>query len=143
MTLNSGLFTSARGDWRTPQALFADLNDEFRFTLDACATPDNALIPRFFSPEEDALSQDWEGVVYCNPPYGREISRWTHKARTEAERGATVVCLLPSRTDTRWWHEDVMQASEIRFLRGRLHFDESGNRAPFPSAIAIFRGFTR
>jgi site-specific DNA-methyltransferase (adenine-specific) len=132
--------SSLRGDWSTPQETFDALHKEFGFTLDACATRESAKCPHYFTIEDNALTQSWDtvGAVYMNPPYGREIGKWIRKARLEGERGVTVVCLIPSRTDTRWWHEDVMKASEIRFIKGRLHFDERGP-APFPSAIVIFR----
>lgn len=135
---NGGLRSSERKDWATPQDFFDALNSEFGFTLDACATPETAKCPRYFTPEDDAFWQRWEGVVFMNPPYGRQIGRWIRKARQEAENGATVVCLIPSRTDTKWWHEDVMKAREIRFIPGRLYFDDGDGRAPFPSAIVVF-----
>lgn len=133
------MFSSARSDWATPQDLFGELDREFHFTLDACATPENAKCPAFFSPEQDALKQPWSGTVFMNPPYGREISTWVRKAYHEAKKGAKVVCLLPARTDTAWWHEHVMKAADIRFLRGRVKFGGSKNGAPFPSAVVVFR----
>jgi phage N-6-adenine-methyltransferase len=96
---------------------------------------------RFFTPVDDALSQDWHDTVFMNPPYGRQISSWVRKAYQEAQKGATVVCLVPSRTDTTWWHEWCMKG-EIRFIKGRLRFGGAKNSAPFPSAIVIFRGRT-
>lgn len=130
-------FSSKTDLWATPQALFDQLDREFGFTLDACATPDNAKCSMFYTREEDGLAQPWYGVVWCNPPYGREIGRWMRKARESAIAGATVVCLVPARTDTAWWHDDAAKG-EVRFLRGRLKFD--GNKdAPFPSAIVVFK----
>lgn len=139
MTVNAGLFSSARGDWATPQETFDALDAEFGFTLDACATAETAKCRWYFKPSVDALSQRWDGVVFMNPPYGREIGRWIQKAFEESQHGATVVCLIPSRTDTHWWHDYVMKAEEIRFIKGRLHFDGHENGAPFPSAVAVFR----
>jgi len=132
-------FSSAKDDWATPQAAFDLLNDEFHFTLDPCATPHNAKCSRFFTQAEDGLSQDWKTeMVFMNPPYGRAIGRWMGKAHSAAQQGATVVCLVPARTDTRWWHEFAMRG-ELRFLRGRLKFGGAHNSAPFPSAIVVFR----
>lgn len=131
------MFSSARGDWSTPQEFFDDLDAEFHFTLDVCATEATAKCPLFL--HENALEADWHGPAYMNPPYGRAIGAWLAKAYSESLRGVTVVCLIPSRTDTRWWHSYVMKAGEIRFIKGRLHFDGHKNAAPFPSAIAIFR----
>ena len=121
--------------WETPQDLFNMLDDEFHFDIDVCATSENAKCSKFFSPLDDGLSQDWQGVCWMNPPYGKEIGAWMKKAM-EAE--AIVVCLVPSRTDTKWWHEYAMKASEIRFIKGRLKFGDSKNSAPFPSAIIVF-----
>jgi phage N-6-adenine-methyltransferase len=136
---NPGVMSSVRSDWATPRKLFRVLDAEFHFTLDACATPMSATCGRFFTDKDSALDQDWTGVVWCNPPYGRVIGKWVEKAYRESRLGATVVCLLPARTDTRWWHAYVMYG-EIRFLQGRLGFDDSKRaRAPFPSAIVVFR----
>lgn len=136
---NEVMFSSRADDWETPQWLFDQLNAEFGFKLDVCATPDNAKCERYYTKAEDGLAQDWRGVCWMNPPYGREIGRWIEKAYKSSLGGVTVVCLLPSRTDTKWWHEYVMRG-EVRFLRGRLKFGGSKNSAPFPSAVVIFRG---
>ena len=135
MAINNILYSSESAVWETPQALFNKLNDEFHFDIDVCATPENAKCCKFFSPLDDGLSQDWQGVCWMNPPYGKKIVAWMKKA-LEAE--TTVVCLVPSRTDTKWWHEYAMKASEIRFIKGRLKFGDSKNSAPFPSAIIVF-----
>jgi phage N-6-adenine-methyltransferase len=137
-------FSSNTEMWETPQWLFDELNEEFDFDLDVCATAENAKCKRYFSPEEDGLSQEWRGKCWCNPPYGKTISRWLSKAVASCQEGALVVCLVPSRTDTAWWHHYVMKASEIRFFRGRLVFRETGDRpaqstAPFASAVVVFR----
>lgn len=141
--INNGLMTSNTELWETPKDFFDKINEEFGFTLDACAMPFNAKLPNYFTPEQDALKQSWEGVVWMNPPYGRVIKDWMAKAVNEWRNGATVVCLVPARTDTAWWHDYAM-LGEIRFLRGRLKFiDENGgsqNSAPFPSALVIYRG---
>lgn len=118
---------SQRLDWRTPAALYAELDREFHFTMDPC--PSN--------PKLDGLKMKWTGVVYCNPPYGRMIGNWVRKAYYSCVDGATVVLLLPARTDTRWFH-DYLQDAELRFIKGRLHFDDRGP-APFPSMIAVLR----
>lgn len=126
-------------DWSTPQDTFDELNKEFNFTLDVCATQDNTKCDKFYSPEQDGLSQEWRGVCWMNPPYGRQIKFWMAKAYTSSLEGATVVCLVPARTDTAWWH-DYATKGEIRFLRGRLKFGGSKNGAPFPSAVVVFKG---
>jgi phage N-6-adenine-methyltransferase len=132
-------FSSKSGLWETPLAFFQRLDHEFGFTLDACALPANAKCSRYYTPADDGLAQHWKGVVWMNPPYGREISRWVEKAYRSSQEGATVVCLLPARTDTAWWHTYVMRAAEIRLVRGRLKFSNAAHSAPFPSAVVIFR----
>ena len=131
-------FSSATDEWETPQGLFDELSWLFGgFTLDPCATAKNAKCARFFTRAEDGLAQRWEGKVFLNPPYGRAIGRWVQKAYEESRSGALVVCLLPARTDTRWWQEYVKRG-QVWFLRGRLKFGDARNSAPFPSAIVIF-----
>ena len=116
-------FSSESNDWATPQKLFDDLNTEFGpFDLDVCAEAWNAKCTRFFSPSDDGLLQPWSGRCWMNPPYGRQIGRWIEKAYREAGNGCTVVCLIPARTDTSYWHTYVMKADVIRFLRGRIYF---------------------
>jgi phage N-6-adenine-methyltransferase len=132
-------FSSATDLWATPQAFFDVLHREFRFTLDVCALPENAKCAAFYTPEINGLAKRWRGVCWMNPPYGRQIGLWMRKAYVSAECGATVVCLVPARTDTAWWHDFVAKASEVRFVRGRLKFGASKNAAPFPSAVVVFR----
>ena len=130
-----------RLDWETPGDFFRQLDHEFRFTVDVCSTHENAKCARHFTVEDDGLLQDWAGeVCWMNPPYGKEIGAWMAKARAEAMRGATVVCLVPARTDTAWWHDSVEGKAEVRFVRGRLRFGDASNPpAPFPSAVVIYR----
>lgn len=129
--------SSATPEWATPQDFFDTMNTTHRFDLDVCATPENAKCARFFTKEQDGLAQEWNGKVWMNPPYGREIGKWVRKAYESAQRGATVVCLLPARTDTAWWH-DYCEKGRYRFLRGRLKFGGSRNSAPFPSVVVTF-----
>jgi phage N-6-adenine-methyltransferase len=130
-------FSSETDTWATPQDFFDELNEEFNFTLDPCCLPSSAKCDKYYTPEDDGLSKSWDGeVVFMNPPYGREIGKWMKKA---SEAKATVVCLVPSRTDTRWWHDYAMKG-DIRFIKGRLKFGDATNSAPFPSAVVIFRG---
>lgn len=136
-------YSSEKDDWETPPAFFAQLDEEFGFTLDVCATADNAKCARYFSPEEDGLAQDWgNNVCWMNPPYGRVvIKRWMKKAFEAAKAGATAVCLIPARTDTSsWWWEYVIRG-EVRFIRGRIKFVGGNSSAPFPSAVVVFRPF--
>lgn len=135
-------FSSASNDWETPAWLFEELDEIFGFTLDPCASAATAKCDKFYTIEDDGLSKHWLGeVVFMNPPYGREIASWMRKAHKEHCKGVTVVCLVPARTDTKWWHDYVMQASEIVFIKGRIKFLHNGEElssAPFPSAIVIF-----
>lgn len=143
--LSPALTSSRKHDWTTPRPFFAELHAEFRFTLDACAHDRNACLPRYFSPEDDALKQSWAGErVWMNPPFGSEIHRFVHKAHDEAYSDAElVVCLLPARTDTRWWHAYVMRSAEVRFIRGRLMFGgdhaAQSHNAPFPCAVVVMQ----
>jgi len=131
-------YSSDRISWDTPPDLFERLDRVFCFTLDPCATPHNALCQVYFTPEQNGLAHDWSGHrVFMNPPYGREISKWVEKAYSESLSGAIVVCLLPARTDTAWWHDFVMKG-QVVFIRGRLRFSGSAKDAPFPSAIVVF-----
>ncbi len=136
--LTSGLTSSNTDQWATPQYLFDILDREFHFTLDVCADETNHKCERYFTKEQDGLLQKWEGVCWMNPPYGKTIGRWMEKARLSARGGAVVVCLIPARTDTRWWVENVCEASECRFIAGRVKFGDADVGAPFPSVIVVF-----
>ena len=141
--LNQGLFSSEKQDWCTPQQFFDELDAEFHFVLDAAATHQNSKCKRCFTPEDDGLIQNWDvGAVYCNPPYGKEIGLWVKKAYEEAQKGVTIVMLIPARTDTKYFHEYIYHKAEIRFVKGRLKFtDENGvskGTAPFPSMVVIY-----
>ena len=135
-------YSSKTNEWSTPQVFFDELDKEFNFTLDPCATSENAKCTKYFTVEDDGLKQDWsKDVVFMNPPYGREIKYWVQKAYEESLKGATIVCLIPSRTDTAYWHNYIFgKADDIRFIKGRLKFGDSKNPAPFPSAIIIYKG---
>lgn len=136
--ITRGLFSSATDMWETPQNFFDELDKEFHFSCDVCATRENAKCAKFYTPEQDGLKQTWGGgTLWMNPPYGREIGKWVKKA---SESNATVVCLLPARTDTRWFHDYIYGKAEIRFVRGRLKFGGGKNSAPFPSMVVVFRG---
>ena len=135
-------YSSKTNEWSTPQEFFDELDKEFNFTLDPCATSENAKCTKYFTVEDDGLKQDWSNdIVFMNPPYGRDIKYWIKKAYGESLNGATVVCLIPSRTDTAYWHNYIFgKADDIRFIKGRLKFGGSKNPAPFPSAIIIYKG---
>lgn len=124
-------------EWATPQAFFDELDREFGFTLDVCATDENHKCENYYTIKDDGLLQPWHGVVWCNPPYGRHIKYWVRKAYETSLTGTRVVMLLPARTDTAYWHDYVMKG-EVRFIRGRLKFNDGKNSAPFPSAVVIF-----
>ena len=132
--INKGLFTSSKQSYSTPKALYAELNAEFNFDDDPCPIGE----PEPFY-KEDGLARAWGNRVFINPPYGKTIVSWIKRAYKEYLQGKTIVLLIPSRTDTRWWHDYIMKATEIRFLKGRLKFGDSKYNAPFPSAIIIFR----
>lgn len=136
----SVMFSSATDLWATPQDFFDKLNDEFNFTLDVCALSYNAKCKCYYTPEENGLLMPWFGVCWCNPPYGRGISHWVKRAYISSLNGATVVMLLPARTDTSWFHDYIYNKAEIRFIKGRLKFGDSVNPAPFPSMVVVFRG---
>lgn len=134
--------TSNKDDWETPQALFDTLDAEYHFTLDPCATHENAKCSKHYTVEENGLLRSWEGeTVFCNPPYGRDISKWVEKCYLESAH-ATVVMLIPARTDTAYFHDYIYhKANRIKFIRGRLKFEVGGaamNSAPFPSMIVEF-----
>ena len=139
--MNQGLFTSMTCEWETPQDLFSELDAEFHFTLDPCSTDANAKCEKHYTKEQDGLKQDWAGeTVYCNPPYGREMPKWIKKCSDHAKNGGTAVMLIPARTDTKAFHELIYKKAEIRFLRGRVKFNNYKWNAPFPSMVVIFRG---
>lgn len=144
--MNSALLSSKKMDWCTPKDFFDTLDKEFHFVLDAAATDKTAKCSLYYTPETDGLSQSWNhgGSVFCNPPYGREIGKWVRKAYEESKSGATIVLLIPARTDTNYFHEYIYGKAQIRFVRGRLRFtDDNGNvadPAPFPSMVVIYNG---
>lgn len=164
MSINQGMFTSSTDDWETPQNFFDKLNQEFEFKIDVCANSENAKCNKYYDSENDGLIHEWNGSVWMNPPYGEPeqpckknckkkkcvnrgyhihkyipgVIDWTKKAYLSSLNGATVVCLLPARTDTKWFHEYCTKG-EIRFIRGRLKFGGAKWNAPFPSMVVIFK----
>ena len=133
---NKTMFSSLSDLWATPQDFFNKLNEEFHFTLDPCANDENHKCDKYYTEKENGLIQDWTNeIVFCNPPYGREIGKWVAKC---AESKCLSVMLIPARTDTRWFHQYIYNKSEIRFIKGRLKFGNSKNSAPFPSMVVIF-----
>jgi len=137
--ITKGMMTSNTYEWETPQDLFDFYDRRFCFDCDVCATEKNTKVPsQFFTKELNGLKQEWYWNNWMNPPYGRTIGKWLKKAYEESELGKLVVCLLPARTDTKWWQEYVMKSDSIHFIKGRLKFGGQTNSAPFPSAIAIF-----
>lgn len=142
MKMNVSLmFSSEKDNWETPNDLFKELNDEFKFNLDPCATNENAKCDKYYTINEDGLMQDWGGYnVFCNPPYGKEIKKWVKKCYDESKKENTkVVLLIPARTDTSYFHDYIYEkAKEVRFIRGRLKFSNNKYNAPFPSMIIVF-----
>lgn len=135
------LFSHSSDEWETPNDLFQKLNEEFHFTLDACASDDNHKCDNYYTKENDGISKNWGGrTVFCNPPYS-EIAKWVEKCYREGTKdNTTVVMLIPARTDTRYFHNFILHRSEIRFVEKRVKFGGSKWNAPFPSMIVIFRG---
>ncbi len=131
-------FSSATEMWATPQDFFDKYHEEFYFQTDVCASEENAKCENFYTEEMDGLSQEWNGTCWMNPPYGRAIKSWMQKAYESSLDGATVVCLVPARTDTAWWHDYAVKG-DIEFIRGRLKFGGHKNSAPFPSAVVVFK----
>ena len=145
------MFSSKSDEWETPLDLFNELDREFNFTLDPCATDENHKVKKYYTKKDNGLIKSWAGeVVFVNPPYGRSIGKWVEKSYYEAQN-ATVVMLIPARTDTSYFHDYIYHNAEIRFLRGRIKFinralpswREDGNfkisGAPFPSMIVVFK----
>lgn len=130
--LNRVVFSSATNHWKTPNEVFDGLHREFNFQDDPC--PLNSLI--------DGLARDWKSPAFVNPPYS-DLKQWSSKAWAEAQKGSTVVMLIPSRTDTKWWHDYILKATEIRFIKGRLKFSGCKFNAPFPSCVVVFNGLPR
>ena len=144
MSLNQGMMTSNSDEWTTPSALFRALDRRFGFELDPAATAENALCPMYFTKEDSGLLKSWRPWrTFVNPPYSA-IRPWMRKCAQEAEKGCPLICaLIPARTDTFWWHEYVMTADLIHFLKGRLKFGDGAGSAPFPSALAFWFGLGR
>lgn len=139
--INNGLFTSKTNQWATPQNFFDKLNAQYDFELDVCADKTNHKVKKYYSEQDNGLIQPWAPYrCWMNPPYGRVIGHWMKKAYDESQLGALVVCLVPARTDTAWWHNYAMKG-KIEFIRGRLKFGDGKNSAPFPSAVVTFVPF--
>ena len=136
-----GVFLHESDEWGTPKEFYEELDKEFNFNLDPCSTEENHKCPFYFTKENDGLSKNWGGYrVFCNPPYS-DIAKWVEKCYWEGHKENTLVCLLiPSRTDTKYFHDFIYNRAEIRFVKGRLKFGDSKNSAPFPSMLVIFYG---
>jgi phage N-6-adenine-methyltransferase len=133
------IYSSRSEQWGTPQDLFDTLHREFRFNLDAAASKENAKCERFYTKEDNGLMRPWDDSTFLNPPYGKNIGQWMHKAALEGLH-VTVVALVPARTDTDWFHRSVWGvAAELRFIKGRLRFEGGNHSATFPSVVVVFR----
>lgn len=139
-------FSSKKEDWETPKELFLELHQRFGFDLDAAASEQNAKLEKYYTKEDDALLQKWEGNVFCNPPYkrGGTLFKWVSKAYEEYKRdpNRVIVLLIPARTETKYFHDLIFGKATVEFLKGRLKFEIDGiphpHNAPFPSAIVIY-----
>lgn len=139
--MEKALFSTGSTEWETPDDLFDILDQEYMFNLDVCATAQNTKCKNYYTKEQDGLSREWIGKVWCNPPYGREIGKWVNKAWNSyrTNKDSTIVMLLPARTDTKWIHDPIFKNADIIFLKGRLKFGgSSNNSAPFPSMLVVF-----
>ena len=137
------MFSSVDMSWETPIDIFNELNSEFKFTLDPCASDTNHKCDKYYTEADDGLSKSWKDEnVFVNPPYGRELSKWVEKCYKESiESDGKIVMLIPARTDTKYFHKYIYHKSEIRFLKGRIKFLQNGevlNSAPFPSMVVIY-----
>lgn len=125
-----------RTDWETPQWLFDQLDQEFHFDLDVCATQQNRKCIDFIGP--DSLVRTWFGTCWMNPPYGQEIGEWIKLAYDYAAAGkGTVVCLLPVRSNNAWWRYVI--EGEVRFLRKKVRFVDAPSESMFPNVVVVFR----
>lgn len=140
----TGKFDSVRQDWATPQELFDEVNKEFNFTLDAAASSENTKVKdQYFTAEDNALVKDWgTHTVWLNPPYGNKsgsLQDWVKKAHLASTKGATVVMLIPARTNTNWFHDICLAKGEVRFVRGRPKFGDAIHGLPQPLCYIIFK----
>lgn len=150
----STAMSSLDDTWSTPRSFYLKVDEEFNFTLDAAALQSSTLVVmNWYGPDhpevdrQDAFKRDWTvdaqgGPIWLNPPYGKTIKEWMKKADEESKKGSTVVCLVPSRTDTAWFHDYCIH-HEVRYIRGRLKFGQAVNAAPFPSALVVMRPKTK
>ena len=137
--INEALFSSKKQDWETPIDFFNKLNEIFKFEIDVAASDNNAKCEKYFTEKINGLEQKWEGTCWMNPPYGREQIKWIEKAYKESQNGATVVCLIPARPDTKVWQDVIFKkAIAVCFVKGRLKFGGGKESAPFPSALVVF-----
>ena len=132
-------FKSNTVEWATPADVFDPLNREFGFTMDVAATDENAKCPRYYTREDDGLAQPWDGVCWMNPPYGEDVPKWLARALDESKRGVTTVCLIPARTNTKWFHDLCLSVAEVRFVKGRPKFGDADHGLPLPLAVVVYR----
>ena len=140
MNMTKGLTSTGNIVAETPKYLFDKISSIFNFSLDVCALPENAKCENYYTPKDDGLSKPWMGGVWCNPPYGREISLWVKKAYEESQKeyNSFVLMLLPARTDTKWWWDWVQGKATLFFIKGRVKFGDHNVGAPFPSVLALY-----
>lgn len=135
-------YSTEKHTWETPQGFFDKINEIFCFDIDVCAEHETAKVGKYFTIDDDALTKDWIGKVWCNPPYGREQIKFIEKACSESKKhGSIIVMLIPARPETKVWQNIIFkEATQVCFIKGRLKFGNSENSAPFPSAIVVFGG---
>lgn len=138
MSINKSIFSSNSDEWATPINLFTELNNKYKFTLDPCATESNHKCNKYYTINDNGLIQDWSNeVVFCNPPYSK-IKDWVKKCYEESSKGAKIVLLIPSRTDTTYFHSFIYHKANLIFIKGRLKFNDGKGSAPFPSMLCLF-----
>lgn len=131
-------FNAKSVEYETPDNIWHPLDKEFGFTLDVAATPGNAKCKKYYTAADDGLKQDWSGVCWMNPPYGRVMKTWVRKAHSEWKRGVTVVALIPARTNTGWWHDCVQDIATVRFIRGEVAFKGFERGLWMPMCVVIW-----
>lgn len=136
--------SSANSHWNTPHKLLDVVYSFDAIGLDPCSNTNSIVVAVKHlcgqGVDDDGLTADWlnQGLVYVNPPYGSTIKRWTEKCAIESFNGAEIIALLPSRTDTKWWHQHVITAQALCFWKGRFKFLGAKSCAPFPSVVAYW-----
>ncbi len=140
--MNESLFSSKKHDYETPEHFFNQLNSIFKFKIDLAADHENRKVEKYLSIKDNSLEDPWlfKGWGWLNPPYGRDLKKWFAKASVSKSK---IIILSPARTDTSYFHDYIVSADCLLFIRGRLVFDGCASSAPFPSLLSFFGKLTR